>query len=448
MSALGNVANIVKIPELRKRLGFTLALLAVYRVGVFVTTPGVNRAAMHDIMKQGGNSGGFLGLFNMFSGGALEQLSIFALGIMPYISASIILQLLTVVVPALERLQKEGQQGQKKINQYTRYGTIILSMIQGFFIAQWLEKQVGSNGVGVVVNPGLGFKLLTMTSLTTGTAFIMWLGEQITERGIGNGISLIIFAGIVSGFPSAVFRLFEKSGSSGELSAFDLFVILAIVIGVIAAVIFFERGQRKIPVQYAKRVVGRKMFGGQSTHLPLKINVAGVIPPIFASSILLFPGQLAGFVQVGWMQKIADALQPGDWRYNVLYVALIIFFCYFYTAVTFNPVDVADNMKKYGGFIPGIRPGKKTAEYIDRVLTRLTFGGALYISAVCILPSFMVSHYHVPFSFGGTGLLIVVGVALDTVQQIESHLITRNYEGFTGPKGPRIRGRTALRQRA
>ena len=446
MSALANIANIAKIPELRKRLLFSLGLLAVYRIGVFVPTPGVNRAAMKDVLQAG--AGGFLGLFNMFSGGALEQLSIFALGIMPYISASIILQLLTVVVPALERLQKEGQQGQKKINQYTRYGTIVLSMIQAFFIANWLQGQVGGAGQSVVVNPGLGFKLLTMVSLTTGTAFIMWLGEQITERGIGNGISLIIFAGIVAGFPTAVIRLFEKSQSQGDLTAFDLFVILAIVVAVIAAIIFFERGQRRIPVQYAKRVVGRKMYGGQSTHLPLKINVAGVIPPIFASSILLFPAQLAGFVQVGWMQKIADAMQPGDWRYNVLYVGLIVFFCYFYTAVTFNPVDVADNMKKFGGFIPGIRPGKKTAEYIDRVLTRLTFGGALYISIVCVLPTFMQQRFKVPFSFGGTGLLIVVGVALDTVQQIESHLITRNYEGFTGPKGPRIRGRTALRQRA
>ena len=287
-----------------------------------------------------------------------------------------------------------------------------------------------------------------MISLTAGTVFVMWLGEQMTERGIGNGISLIIFAGIVAGFPSAVMRLVEKSQGQGDLTAFDLFVILAIVITVIAAIIFFERGQRKIPVQYAKRVVGRKMYGGQSTHLPLKINVAGVIPPIFASSILMFPAQLASFVQVSWMQRVADALQPGDWRYNVIYVALIVFFCYFYTAVTFNPVDVADNMKKYGGFIPGIRPGKKTAEYIDRVLTRLTFGGALYISAVCVLPSFMQQRFKVPFSFGGTGLLIVVGVALDTVQQIESHLITRNYEGFTGPKGPRIRGRTATRQQA
>ncbi len=441
-----SLSNLFKIPELRKRITFTLALLAVYRVGIFVTTPGVNRAVMKQIMKAA--SGSFLGLFNMFSGGALEQLSIFALGIMPYISASIILQLLTVVVPTLERLSKEGQQGQKTINQYTRYGTIVISLVQSFFIARWLEGNNRSyERFGeVVLNPGLSFELLTMLSLTTGTAFIMWLGEQITERGIGNGISLIIFAGIVAGFPDAVVRLVQKSSTQGDLNAFDLFVILGIVVSVIGVIIFFEQGQRRIPVQYAKRVVGRKMYGGQSTHLPLKLNVAGVIPPIFASSILLFPAQLAGFVQTSWMQKVADALQPGDWRYNVLYLTLIIFFCYFYTAVTFNPIDVADNMKKFGGFIPGVRPGKATAQYIDHVLSRLTFGGAVYIAGVCILPTFMQQKFKVPFSFGGTGLLIVVGVALDTVQQIESHLITRNYEGFTGPKGPRIRGRAARAQ--
>ena len=445
---MSSIANIFKIPELRRRVLFTLALLAVYRVGIFVTTPGVNRAVMKQVMRA--SSGSFLSLFNMFSGGALEQLSIFALGIMPYISASIILQLLTVVVPALERLSKEGQQGQKTINQYTRYGTIVLSMVQSFFIARMLEgynisyRQFGE----VVLHPGLGFRLLTMVSLTTGTAFIMWLGEQITERGIGNGISLIIFAGIVAGFPDACVRLVQKSQTQGDnLTAFDLFLIAGIVIAVIAVIIFFESGQRRLPVQYAKRVVGRKMFGGQSTHLPLKINIAGVIPPIFASTILMFPGQLASYIQAPWLQKVTDSLQAGDWRFNVLYVALIIFFCYFYTAVTFNPVDVADNMKKYGGFIPGIRPGKATAEYIDRVLSRLTFGGALYISAVCILPTFMQQKFKVPFSFGGTSLLIVVGVALDTVQQIESHLITRNYEGFSGPKGPRVRGR-ALRARS
>ncbi|MBL9044787.1 MAG: preprotein translocase subunit SecY [Myxococcales bacterium] len=434
-----SIANIAKIPELRRRILLTLVLLAVYRVGVFVSVPGVNRQVMKDMVKAA--SGSFLGLFNMFSGGALEQMSIFALGIMPYISASIILQLLTVVIPALDRLQKEGEQGRKQINQYTRYGTIVISMVQAFFIARYLESSSRTQFGSVVADPGLGFELLTMLTLTTGTAFIMWLGEQITERGIGNGMSLIIFAGIVARFPDALVQLLQKSSGQGDMTVFDLLVITGIVVAVIAAIIFFERGYRKIPVQYAKRVVGRKVYGGQSSHLPLKINVAGVIPPIFASSILLFPAQLAGFVQSSWMQRAADVLNPGDWRYNTLYVGLIIFFCYFYTAVTFNPVDIADNMKKYGGFIPGIRPGKKTAEYIDRVLTRLTLGGALYISAVCVLPTFLQQKFKVPFYFGGTSLLIVVGVALDTVQQIESHLITRNYENVTGPKGPRIRGR-------
>ena len=434
-----SIANIAKIPELRRRILLTLVLLAVYRVGVFVSVPGVNRQVMKDMVKAA--SGSFLGLFNMFSGGALEQMSIFALGIMPYISASIILQLLTVVIPALDRLQKEGEQGRKQINQYTRYGTIVISMVQAFFIARYLESSSRTQFGSVEADPGLGFELLTMLTLTTGTAFIMWLGEQITERGIGNGMSLIIFAGIVARFPDALVQLLQKSSGQGDMTVFDLLVITGIVVAVIAAIIFFERGYRKIPVQYAKRVVGRKVYGGQSSHLPLKINVAGVIPPIFASSILLFPSQLAGFVQSSWMQRAADVLNPGDWRYNTLYVGLIIFFCYFYTAVTFNPVDIADNMKKYGGFIPGIRPGKKTAEYIDRVLTRLTLGGALYISAVCVLPTFLQQKFKVPFYFGGTSLLIVVGVALDTVQQIESHLITRNYENVTGPKGPRIRGR-------
>ncbi|MFO0622063.1 MAG: preprotein translocase subunit SecY [Polyangia bacterium] len=434
-----SIANIAKIPELRRRILLTLVLLAVYRVGVFVSVPGVNRQVMKDMVKAA--SGSFLGLFNMFSGGALEQMSIFALGIMPYISASIILQLLTVVIPALDRLNKEGEQGRKQINQYTRYGTIVISMVQAFFIARYLESSSRTQFGSVVADPGLGFELLTMLTLTTGTAFIMWLGEQITERGIGNGMSLIIFAGIVARFPDALVQLLQKSSGQGDMTVFDLLVITGIVVSVIAAIIFFERGYRKIPVQYAKRVVGRKVYGGQSSHLPLKINVAGVIPPIFASSILLFPAQLAGFVQSSWMQRAADVLNPGDWRYNTLYVGLIIFFCYFYTAVTFNPVDIADNMKKYGGFIPGIRPGKKTAEYIDRVLTRLTLGGALYISAVCVLPTFLQQKFKVPFYFGGTSLLIVVGVALDTVQQIESHLITRNYENVTGPKGPRIRGR-------
>ncbi len=440
----GGFQNIGKIPELRRRILFTVTLLAVYRIGAFVTTPGVNRAIMGKIINQA--SGSFLGLFNMFSGGALEQMSIFALGIMPYISASIILQLLTVVVPKLEQITKEGEMGQRKINQYTRYGCVVLSLIQSFFIARWLEGNNRSYAQfgQVVTNPGWGFRTMTMLSLTTGTSFIMWLGEQITERGIGNGISLIIFAGIVTEMPDAAVRMFSKA-KTGDITAFDLAIIGLVIVAVVAVIIFFERGQRKIPVQYAKRIVGQKVYGGQSTHLPLKVNTSGVIPPIFASSILMFPQQIASFVQTPWMQRVSEALHPGDWRYNTLYIALIVFFCYFYTAVTFNPVDVADNMKKYGGFIPGIRPGKATAAYIDRVLTRITFGGAVYISTICVLPSLLHEKMKVPFYFGGTGLMIVVGVALDTVQQIESHLITRNYEGFTGPRGPRIRGRGGAR---
>jgi preprotein translocase subunit SecY len=438
------IGNIAKLPELRRRLLFTLVCLAVYRIGVFVTTPGVNRLEMKNIISTGG-SGSFLGLFNMFSGGALEKLSIFALGIMPYVSASIILQLLTVVIPTLDRLSKEGEQGRKKINQYTRYGCVILALIQSFFIASWLESlgRGGFSGGGgsVVVDPGWTFRILTMVSLTTGTAFIMWLGEQITERGIGNGISLIIFAGIVCDIPDAIMRFWSVK-KMGDIGSFQVIFLVGLIVFVIAAITFFERGHRRIPIQYAKRMVGRKMYGGQSTFLPLKINSAGVIPPIFASSILLFPAQIANMANSTWLHSISQALQPGDWRYDVVFVFLIIFFSYFYTAVTFNPVDVADNMKKNGGFIPGIRPGKKTAEYIDRVLTRITFAGALYISIVCMLPSLLSTKMKIPFQFGGTGLLIVVGVALDFVQQVESHLISHQYEGFGGPKGPRIRGRT------
>jgi len=430
--------NMTKIPELRRRLFYTLALLAVYRIGVFVTTPGVNASVMGKIVSQ--SSGSFLGLFNMFSGGALEKMSIFALGIMPYISSSIIIQLLTVVIPKLEQIQKEGDAGRRRINQYTRYGCVILSLIQSYFIARWLISNNSAYGnLGEVVpDPGWNFYLLTMISLTTGTAFIMWLGEQITERGVGNGISLIIFAGIVTDIPNALVRLGGRA-REGNITAFSLALMGLIVVTVIAAIIFFERGQRRIPVQYAKRVVGRKMFGGQSTHLPLKVNTSGVIPPIFASSVLLFPATLASWFP--FLQRISDEMRPGGWVYNTLYVLLIIFFAYFYTAVTFNPVDVADNLKKYGGYIPGIRPGKKTAEYIDYVLSRITFGGALYLAAVSILPTVLINQFGVPFYFGGTALLIVVGVALDTVQQIEGHLITRHYEGFTGPRGPRIRGR-------
>ncbi len=431
------IANIFRIAELRKRLLFTLGILAVYRLGIFVTTPGVDRVAMRRVVQ---SSGGLLGLFNLFSGGALEQLSIFALGIMPYISASIILQLLTVVIPALEKLQKEGELGRRKITQYTRYGTILLSAIQGFAIANYLESLRDPTGLSVVAMPGWSFRIITVISLTAGTAFIMWMGEQITERGVGNGISLIIFAGIVARIPDAAYQTWAAANAPGAgLDAFKIVFLSAIMVAVVAIIVFFERGQRRIPIQYAKRVVGRKLYGGQSTHLPLKVNTSGVIPPIFASSILLFPATLAGWFP--FLQRVSDEIRPGTWVYNTLYVVLIIFFAYFYTAVTFNPVDVADNLKKYGGYVPGIRPGKTTADYIDHVLTRITFGGAVYIAAVCVLPTLLINEFGVPFYFGGTALLIVVGVALDTVQQIEGHLITRHYEGFTGPHGPRIRGR-------
>jgi len=430
-------SNLFRIQELRKRLAFTLGLLAVYRIGVFVTLPGVNRVVMKKAIE---TSGGFLNLFNLFTGGALEQLSIFALGIMPYVSASIILQLLTVVVPQLEKLSKEGEMGRRKITQYTRYGTILLSIVQGFGIARYLESvRAGAESVVPDDAKGWGFRILTVITLTAGTAFIMWLGEQITERGIGNGISLIIFAGIVARVPQAMLQTWTTFQDKAEGSDVDLLILAAVMLVTIAVITFVERAYRKIPVHYAKRVVGKQTFSGQSTHLPLKVNMAGVIPPIFASSILLFPATLATWIPA--FKPFADAMQRGGWIYDGLYVVGIIFFAYFYTAVTFNPVDVADNLKKYGGYIPGIRPGKKTAEYIDHVLSRITFGGALYMSAVCVLPSILITKYNVPFQFGGTALLIVVGVALDTVQQIESHLITRHYEGFTGPRGPRIRGR-------
>jgi preprotein translocase subunit SecY len=436
---VANIGNIGKIPELRKRILFTLGLLAVYRIGVFVTIPGVNRVEMSNVILKGGD-GSFLGMFNMFSGGALEQLSIFALGIMPYVSASIVMQLLTVVVPRLDQLNKEGEQGRRKINQYTRYGTIGLAMIQAYFIAQYVTS-LSSSGHQVVVDPGMGFYFMTVVTLTTGTAFIMWLGEQITERGIGNGSSMIIFAGIVAAMPDAVVQLISRKGFSGLT-----FVVLAILVfGTVAAICFFERAHRRIPVQYTKRQVGRKMYQGAQSYLPLKINVSGVIPPIFASSILMFPAQIANMAGSPTLQQFANVLHPADWRYNVLYTLMIVFFAFFYTSVVFNPVDIADNLKKSGGFVPGIRPGKNTAEYIKRVLDRITFAGALYLSVVCMIPALLQKYMQVPFYFGGTGLLIVVGVSLDTVQQIESYLISRNYEGFTGPKGPRIRGRVPAR---
>jgi len=426
-----------RIPELRRRLLFTFGMLAVYRLGVAIPTPGIDGAAMAAFFNAQRNT--VFGFVNLMSGGALERFSIFALGIMPYISASIILQLLTVVVPYLERLSKEGQVGQRKITQYTRYGTVGLSIIQSLFISIGLEQLQAPGGVGAVVfNPGWAFRIMTVITLTSGTAFIMWLGEQISERGIGNGISLIIFAGIVASFPSAVAGTYEFL-REGELSIFMLIALTVFMIGVVAFIVVAERGQRRIPVQYAKRVVGRRMYGGQSSHLPLKVNTSGVIPPIFASSLLIFPATIAGFLETPWAQTAAEYLRPGSFAYETLYVGLIVFFCYFYTAVTFNTSDVAENMKKFGGYIPGIRPGPRTAEYIDRVLTRITLGGAVYVAAVCVLPTILVQRLNVPFYFGGTALMIVVGVALDTIAQMETHMLTRSYQGFM--RGGRLRGR-------
>ncbi len=423
----GGLDNITKIPELQKRILFTFALLAVYRIGAHIPTPGIDTAALAAFFEQA--RGSLLGLFDMFAGGALSTLSVFALGIMPYISASIILQLLTVAVPHLEKLSKEGDAGRRKITQYTRYGTVLLSIIQGFGISVGLESMAGPSGLSVVMEPGWAFRFMSVMTLAAGTSFLMWLGETITEKGIGNGISLIIFAGIVCTLPAAVVNT-TRLLWTGEMGIFFVIILFVFMLAVVGFIVFVESGQRRIPVQYAKRVVGRKMYGGQTTHLPLKVNTAGVIPPIFASSIIMFPATIANFVSHPWMNMVAEYLMPGRLFYELLYVAFIVFFCYFYTAVTFNPVDVADNMKKHGGFIPGIRPGKKTAEHIDWVLTRITFGGAMYVSAVCVLPSILISNFHVPFYFGGTALLIVVGVALDTAGQIETHLLTRQYDGF------------------
>jgi len=433
LDALG---NIFKIPELKKRVMFSLAMLAVYRIGCHIPTPGIDRVALAHFFEQA--QGTLLGLFDMFSGGALEKLTVFALGIMPYISSSIIFQLLTVVVPAIEKLSKEGESGRKKIIQYTRYGTMVLSVVQGLGIAIGLESMRGPAGELVVPVPGWSFRLMTVLTLTAGTAFIMWLGEQMSEKGIGNGISLIIFAGIVARIPTALVKT-GKLLSVNQLSLFVLIFVLVFMFFVIAAIVFVERGQRRLPIHYAKRVVGLKTYNAQSSHLPLKVNMAGVIPPIFASSIIMFPATIANFINVPWVQNIAKNLTPGHIAYNILFVAFIVFFCYFYTAVTFNPVDVAENIKKHGGYIPGIRPGKETSDFMDTVLARLTFAGAIYISAVCVLPSILIEKFNLPFYFGGTALLIAIGVGMDTVAQIESHLITRNYEGFL--KGVRIRGR-------
>ncbi len=424
--------NIVKLPELKKKLLMTFALLFVYRIGVVVPTPGIDTAALASFFDSA--RGTLFAMFNMFSGGALSRLSVFALGIMPYISAAIILELMTVVIPHLEQLSKEGESGRKKITEYTRYCTILLSVIQGFGISVGLESMTSPAGSPIVMHPGWSFRIVTVITLTAGTAFIMWLGEQITERGIGNGISLIIFAGIVARMPSAVGNVLRLV-SSGEMGIFSIIILTVLMVAVIAFIIYMEQAQRRIPVQYAKRVVGRKMYGGQSSHLPLKINTSGVIPPIFASSIIMFPATIANFINLPIMKTVSGLLMPGTIVYNIIYIGFIVFFCFFYTAVTFNPEDTAENMKKNGGYIPGIRPGKKTAEYIDKVLTRITMGGAVYVSAVCVLPTLLMTKFNVPFYFGGTALLIVVQVAIDTIAQIEAHLITRNYEGFLGRSG-------------
>jgi preprotein translocase subunit SecY len=454
--------NIFSVPELRKRVLFTLGLLAVYRVGGKIPTPGINGEALEFLREQVKNT--MFGLYDMFSGQNLSQMTIFALGIMPYISASIILQLLTVVWPYLERLSKEGELGRRKITQYTRYGTIVLSVVQALGIAFFLERNTEiAGGLPLVYNPGWGFRLVTVLTLTTGSAFVMWLGEQITERGIGNGMSLIIFAGIVVNLPSAAFLTIEQL-RTGQMGLFRLLALLILMVLVIAAIVFVERGHRRITVQYAKRVVGRRMYGGSSTHIPLKVNTGGVIPVIFASSILAFPATLAQMFEEGSvMRRVSDQLAWGMPLYNLLYVSGIIFFCYFYTAIIFNPDDVAENMRKYGGFIPGIRPGKRTAEYIDTILTRITLVGAVYLAVVALLPEFLINGFKVApipfigpqldsitprwitdglgvqFYFGGTSLLIIVGVAMDTVQQVESQLIMRHYDGFM--KKTRIRGR-------
>jgi len=458
------IRNIFSIPDLRKRVLFTFAMLAVYRVGGHVPVPGINFHALESFFRQQG--GGLLGFLDLFSGGNLRRLTVFALGIMPYISASIILQLLTVIWPYLEKLSKEGEVGRKKITQYTRYGTVALSLIQSFGIAIWLESMGGGGGgVRVVTEPGWFFRAMTILTLTTGTAFIMWLGEQISDRGIGNGISLIIYAGIVAGLPSAVVTLYQDV-TLGNIGVIPLLLLMASMVAVVAAIVWVERAQRKIPVQYARRVVGRRMYGGMQTHMPLRLNTGGVIPVIFASSLLAFPLTIMQWAGVQGSSTWAAIYRQLDYTmplHNLLYLAAIVFFCYFYVSIIFNPMDVADNMKKYGGFIPGIRPGRKTAEFLDTILTRLTFVGSIYLALIALLPQVLISGLNVQalpwvggffdrmlptfltqglglkFFFGGTSLLIVVGVAMDTIQQVESQLIMRHYDGFL--KGARVRGR-------
>ncbi|MEX0950924.1 MAG: preprotein translocase subunit SecY [Gammaproteobacteria bacterium] len=426
----GGLAGLGRLTELRQRIFFVIFALFVYRVFTHVPVPGINPVALQEMFNQ--QSGTILDMFNMFSGGALERFSVCALGIMPYISASIIMQLLTVVEPRLKALKKEGEAGRRKITQYTRYGTVVLALFQAFGVAIALESQQAA-GMSVVMSPGVGFKIIAVSTLVTGTIFLVWLGEQITERGIGNGISLIIFAGIVAGLPSAIGGTLELA-RTGELNILMVLALFALAIAVTAFVVFVERGQRRITVNYAKRQVGRKMYAGQTSHLPLKLNMAGVIPPIFASSIILFPGTIAGWFGQGqgmtWLQNFAATMQPGQPLYVALYAAAIIFFCFFYTAIVFDPRETADNLKKSGAFIPGMRPGEQTAQYLDGVLTRLTLAGAMYITAVCLLPEFLILEFSVPFYFGGTSLLIIVVVTMDFMAQVQTHLMSHQYEGL------------------
>ncbi|HEC83430.1 MAG TPA: preprotein translocase subunit SecY [Firmicutes bacterium] len=429
--------SIFRIPELRRRILFTIAMLVIFRIGSYVPVPGIDRLALAEALER--SRGTLLGLYDMFAGGAFRRATIFALGIMPYISASIIMQLLTAVIPYFEKLHKEGEEGRRKITQYTRYGTVFLSMLQAFGIANFLMNMPTAASRPIVPNPSLSFMLLTMVTLTSGTIFLMWLGEQISEKGIGNGISLLIFTGIIARYPNDIVRTIE-SVRVGSLKLFTLIFLLLLMVMIVAGVVVMTQAMRKIPVQYAKRVIGRRIYGGQSTHIPLRVNTAGVIPIIFAQSILMFPSTIATFFRkFSFMETFASYMTPASALYNILYAIMIIFFAYFYTAIVFNPQDLADNMQKYGGFIPGIRPGRRTSEYIDRVLTRVTLPGALFLAFIAILPSIFIYKFQAPFYFGGTGLLIVVGVALDTLQQIESHLIMRHYEGFLR-KG-RLRGR-------
>jgi preprotein translocase subunit SecY len=426
----GGISGLGQLKELRQRLLFLLVALFVYRIATHIPVPGINPVALADLFQQ--QKGTILDMFNMFSGGALSRFSVVALGIMPYISASIIMQLLSVVEPKLKQLKKEGEAGRRKITQYTRYGTVVLATFQAFGVAVALEGQQAA-GLAVVMDPGIGFRVVAVSTLVTGTMFLMWLGEQITERGIGNGISMIIFAGIVAGLPSAVAGTIELS-RTGEMHLLAVFGLFALAIAVTAFVVFVERGQRRITVNYAKRQVGRKMYGGQASHLPLKLNMAGVIPPIFASSLILFPATIAGWFGqtegMGWLQDIATTLSPGQPIYVLCYAAGIIFFCFFYTAMVFDPRETADNLKKSGAFIPGMRPGEQTAAYLDKVLTKLTLAGAVYITFVCLLPEFLILKFNVPFYFGGTSLLIIVVVVMDFMSQVQAHLMSHQYEGL------------------